>query len=130
MTSHRGPGTARSFPARAVLGFFTLALLALAAVAHAQTVDERFTVCLACHGADGQSRIPETPSLGGQPSFFVVAQLFLFREGRRDNPAMIAAAKGSPTTTSRPSPSGSPSCPRPRRQRTRPIPPASRGGGH
>jgi cytochrome c553 len=61
--------------------------------AAAQSVDERFTVCLACHGADGQSRIPETPSLGGQPSFFVVAQLFLFREGRRDNPAMIAAAK-------------------------------------
>ena len=24
-----------------------------------------------------------TPSLGGQPSFFVVAQLFLFRDGRR-----------------------------------------------
>ena len=94
MTSHRGPGTARSFPARVVLGFFTLALLAPAAVAHAQTVAERFTVCLACHGADGQSRIPETPSLGGQPSFFVVAQLFLFREGRRDSPAMIAAAKG------------------------------------
>jgi cytochrome c553 len=30
----------------------------------------------------------------GQPSFFVVAQLFLFREGRRDNAAMVAAAKG------------------------------------
>jgi cytochrome c553 len=57
-------------------------------------VDERLTVCFACHGTDGQSRIPETPSLGGQASFFVVAQLFLFREGRRDNPAMIAAAKG------------------------------------
>jgi cytochrome c553 len=59
-----------------------------------QSMDERFTVCLACHGADGLSRIPETPSLGGQPSFFVVAQLFLFREGRRDNAAMVAAAKG------------------------------------
>lgn len=45
-----------------------------AAPAPAQSVDERFTVCLACHGADGQSRIPETPSLGGQPSFFVVAR--------------------------------------------------------
>jgi len=65
-----------------------------AARATAQPVEERFTVCLACHGADGRSRIPETPSLGGQPSFFVVAQLFLFREGRRDNPAMVAAAKG------------------------------------
>ena len=75
-------------------GLVALALLAPATVARAETVDERFTVCLACHGADGQSRIPETPSLGGQPSFFVVAQLFLFREGRRDSAAMIAAAKG------------------------------------
>jgi cytochrome c553 len=66
----------------------------LVSAAHAQSVDERFAVCLACHGADGQSRIPATPSLGGQPSFFSVAQLFLFREGRRDNEAMTAAAKG------------------------------------
>ena len=58
------------------------------------SVDERFVVCLACHGADGRSLIPGTPSLGGQPSFFVVAQLFLFREGRRDNAPMTAAAKG------------------------------------
>jgi cytochrome c553 len=57
-------------------------------------VDERFQVCLGCHGVDGRSRIPETPSLGGQPAFFVVAQLFLFREGRRENAAMVAAAKG------------------------------------
>jgi cytochrome c553 len=57
-------------------------------------MDERFAVCLACHGADGQSRIAETPSLGGQPAFFVIAQLFLFREGRRDNADMTRAAKG------------------------------------
>ena len=36
----------------------------------------------------------ETPSLGGQPSFFVVAQLFLFREGRCDNAAMVASCRG------------------------------------
>ena len=51
-------------------------------------------VCLACHGADGQSRLPEIPSLGGQPAFFVIAQLFLFRDGRRANEAMTAAARG------------------------------------
>ena len=48
----------------------------------------------ACHGARGVSSTPLTPSLGGQPSFFVLAQLFLFREGRRDNGPMNAAAKG------------------------------------
>ncbi len=37
--------------------------------------------------------IPETPSIGGQPSFFVVAQLFLFRRGARGNSAMAEVAK-------------------------------------
>jgi len=50
--------------------------------------------CLACHGGGGVSQTPLTPSLGGQPSFFVIAQLFLFREGRRDSAAMNTAAKG------------------------------------
>ncbi len=51
-------------------------------------------VCLACHGANGTSTTAFTPSLGGQPSFYVIAQLFLFREGRRDNALMIEQAKG------------------------------------
>ncbi len=50
--------------------------------------------CLACHGASGASATPLTPSLGGQPAFYLIAQLFLFREGRRDNAVMSAAAKG------------------------------------
>ena len=50
-------------------------------------------VCFACHGASGTSVTPLTPSLGGQPAFYVIAQLFLFREGRRDNPIMIEQAK-------------------------------------
>lgn len=96
MIGPRGSGTALA-PAPARVAFaagVALAALLLGAPARAQTVDERFEACLACHGADGRSRIPETPSLGGQPSFFVVAQLFLFREGRRDNEAMVAAANG------------------------------------
>ncbi|HWA38296.1 MAG TPA: c-type cytochrome [Burkholderiales bacterium] len=50
-------------------------------------------VCLACHGASGVSETPLTPSLGAQPAFYVVAQLFLFRGGRRDNEVMTAQAK-------------------------------------
>jgi cytochrome c553 len=69
-----------------------LLLAVLPAVAHAQTFEARLAACLACHGADGASRIPGTPSLGGQPAFFLITQLFLFREGRRDNEAMTAAA--------------------------------------
>jgi len=95
VTSRSGPGPARGpSPVRSVLPVALVALVLLPAAARARSMDERFAECLACHGADGRSRAAETPSLGGQPSFFVVAQLFLFREGRRDNPAMIAAAKG------------------------------------
>jgi cytochrome c553 len=55
---------------------------------------ERFAgLCAACHGANGRSDLPLTPVLAGQPSLYAITQLFLFREGRRDNPAMTAVAK-------------------------------------
>src|SRR4051812_46978042 len=54
---------------------------------------EKAEPCLACHGANGTSQTPLTPSLGAQPAFYVVAQLFLFRAGRRDNEIMTAMAK-------------------------------------
>jgi cytochrome c553 len=44
---------------------------------------DKAETCYTCHGKSGTSTVPLTPSLGGQPSFFVVAQLFLFRDGRR-----------------------------------------------
>jgi cytochrome c553 len=55
---------------------------------------ERFAVCLACHGPGGVSQLPLTPSLAGQPSFYAITQLFLFREGRRSSEVMTAVAKG------------------------------------
>lgn len=55
---------------------------------------ERFrTACAACHGANGRSDMPGVPVLAGQPSLYTITQLFLFREGRRNNDAMIALAK-------------------------------------
>ncbi|WGT62242.1 c-type cytochrome [Variovorax paradoxus] len=50
-------------------------------------------VCASCHGANGRSDMAGTPVLAGQHSFYAITQLFLFREGRRDNPAMSAVAK-------------------------------------
>ena len=60
---------------------------------------ERYaTNCAACHGSEGRSELPLVPSLAGQHSFYVITQLFLFRDGRRnDHPAsaaMSALAKG------------------------------------
>jgi len=69
---------------------------AASAAGTAATADyaERFrTVCAACHGANGRSDIPGVPVLAGQPSLYTITQLFLFREGRRNNDAMIALAK-------------------------------------
>ena len=70
-----------------------IAGIALAVAVPALSQD-KIQSCLACHGPSGTSSTPLTPSLGGQPSFFLVAQLFLFREGRRDHAVMTAAAKG------------------------------------
>jgi cytochrome c553 len=44
-------------------------------------------------GADGRSDMAGTPVLAGQHSLYTITQLFLFREGRRDNAAMVALAK-------------------------------------
>ena len=49
----------------------------------AETLEARLAPCLACHGANGQSTIPEVPSLGGQPAFYLTIQLFMFREKLR-----------------------------------------------
>jgi cytochrome c553 len=55
---------------------------------------QRFAqVCAACHGANGRSDMPGVPVLAGQPSLYAATQLFLFREGRRNNEAMTAVAK-------------------------------------
>jgi cytochrome c553 len=63
---------------------------ALAAMSYPQ----RFAaLCAACHGANGRLETPLTPVLAGQPSLYVITQLFLFREGRRNNEAMTAVAR-------------------------------------
>jgi len=67
---------------------------ALAAPAGGAMLDERGPTCLACHGEKGQSQTPDTPSLGGQPSDYVVIQLHLFREGQRKVEIMNEMAKG------------------------------------
>jgi cytochrome c553 len=67
----------------------------LPALAHsAEPVEARLTVCLACHGAKGQSATPEVPSLGGQPDFYLSVQLLLFRDRLRVVDVMNAMTQG------------------------------------
>jgi cytochrome c553 len=63
-----------------------LLLLPLAAVAQPKL--ETLSACAACHGPNGNSQVPQFPSLAGQPSVFVENQLVLIREGMREVPAM------------------------------------------
>ncbi|MCW5638704.1 MAG: c-type cytochrome [Rubrivivax sp.] len=59
-----------------------------------QPYAERYArTCAPCHGGAGVSALPLTPSLAGQPAFYAITQLFLFREGRRDSAAMTAVAR-------------------------------------
>jgi len=68
--------------------------IALVLSSELPAVEKQAEVCFACHGKGGASTLPLTPSIAGQPAFFVVAQLFLFRDGRRGaapNPMYDAA---------------------------------------
>ena len=44
--------------------------------------------CLACHGANGNSAVPQFPILAGQTARYLYLQLKDFKEGRRKEPAM------------------------------------------
>jgi cytochrome c553 len=60
----------------------------------AASLEERLAPCLACHGEKGQSEQPEVPSLGAQPAFYVMVQLYMFRERLRTVEVMNAMTKG------------------------------------
>jgi cytochrome c553 len=70
-----------------------LAIL-LVTVAGVAAIEERLAPCLACHGENGQSSLPEVPSLGGQPAFYLSVQLYMFREKMRNIEPMPAMMKG------------------------------------
>jgi cytochrome c553 len=79
-------------PWRAAVGAL---FMSCAGLAHPQqpAVTPQLQMCMACHGPQGNSQIPTTPSLAGQPSLFIENQLVLIREGLREVPAMQALMK-------------------------------------
>jgi cytochrome c553 len=74
-----------------------LALLAMigapAGAADLEAGRRKSEPCAACHGRDGNSTIPGTPSLAGQPVYFTHWQLIKYRDGRRKDPQMSPAAQ-------------------------------------
>ena len=49
-------------------------------------------LCVACHGADGNSAIPINPKLAQQHPEYLIKQLQEFKSGKRANPTMMAFA--------------------------------------
>jgi len=70
------------------------ALLTGTLSAFAAAPPEKFELCLACHGATGQSETENVPSLGAQPSKYTLIQLFMFREKLRAIEPMTELTKG------------------------------------
>src|SRR5262245_29391338 len=62
--------------------------------ASAQGIEERLKACGGCHGVDGNSATPGTPSLAGQPKVFLENYLVLTREGLRGTKVMQDLLKG------------------------------------
>jgi cytochrome c553 len=56
-------------------------------------LNEQLALCGSCHGEDGNSKLPNIPSLAGQPRFFVLNQLFLMREKVRKVEAMAVIVR-------------------------------------
>ena len=50
-------------------------------------------VCVACHGADGNSAVPTFPKLAGQHAAYTSKQLHDFKAGTRNDPVMTAQVK-------------------------------------
>ncbi|HEX2546877.1 MAG TPA: c-type cytochrome [Ramlibacter sp.] len=75
----------------------SVAAILLAASASAlpqQAPPPQVQLCMACHGPQGNSQIPTTPSLAGQPKLFIENQLVLIREGMRVVPEMKGMLDG------------------------------------
>ncbi|MDH3230507.1 MAG: cytochrome c [Alphaproteobacteria bacterium] len=66
------------------------------AAAHAQAPEFPAAAksCITCHGRDGIGTSPGFPNLAGQKSIYMMEQLTLYRDGKRQSDVMnIAAAK-------------------------------------
>jgi cytochrome c553 len=70
------------------------AMNSAAARAETKLFPERKELCLACHGTNGVSPTPETPSLGGLPEEYALLQLVEFRDGNRKSDVMREIVKG------------------------------------
>ncbi len=68
-----------------------LLVVSLQAVAEgdAATGQAKAAICAACHGADGNSMVPQWPKLAGQHPAYILRQFKLIKAGARPVPEMV-----------------------------------------
>jgi len=88
VTALRSRSARRRACRRLVAGVLGLAGAAAALAAGTDAQRQKAAVCESCHGIEGRSTAPDTPSLAGQPKQFITTQLVMFREGNRKNAIM------------------------------------------
>jgi cytochrome c553 len=57
-------------------------------------LQERLPICFDCHGKNGQSQVPEVPSLGAQQAMYTLIELVMFRDKLRITEPMNEMMKG------------------------------------
>jgi cytochrome c553 len=72
----------------------TCAVAQTAAGGDAQAGQASSAICSACHGADGNSTVPQWPSLAGQHAAYLERQMELIRSNARPVPEMTAIVSG------------------------------------
>lgn len=65
-----------------------LVSLPVLAIGDADAGQRKAAICAACHGADGNSVIPNWPKIAGQHATYVERQLALIKDGSRPVPEM------------------------------------------
>lgn len=64
------------------------------AAGDAEAGKNKVMMCAACHGADGNSMVPNFPKIAGQGEAYLVKQLIDIRDGARNVPEMIPFVMG------------------------------------
>lgn len=77
--------------AASILVVFSLQAVAQGDAAAGQA---KSAICAACHGADGNSVIPNWPKLAGQHTGYMVRQVALIKSGSRTVPEMLGIVAG------------------------------------
>jgi len=73
---------------------FTALLLAVAPLAHAQTIEDKAAACAACHGENGIPPDKAFPVIWGQHLGYLYLQLRDFKSGARKSDAMAPYVEG------------------------------------